>query len=189
MSREKGCDAGLLNAVLDTNAKMRAHVLAKLTRHLGSLEGKTIGVLGLAFKPETDDIRESPALALIQELLASGAKVKATDPAAGRSSTIPGVQNASDGYGVAMGADVIILATEWPAFLSLNFERIANAMRGDLIIDGRNALDSAVIEEAGLVYEGIGRATRRTPFTPQIVQVDSIIISPISIERDASAAD
>lgn len=188
MANDHGCDAGLLDAVLHTNTKMRSLVMQKLQRHLGSLEGKMIGVLGLAFKPGTDDIRESPSIALIQDLLAAGARVRATDPAAAANATsmLDKVGIGRDGYAVAMGADALILATEWPDFQILNFERIANAMRGDLLIDGRNALDRTTLEEAGLVYEGIGWTSAPAPIPAHVAP---IVITPIPTKQQVSAAD
>lgn len=159
MARENACDSPLLNAVLDINAGMRSHVIAKVRRRLGTLTGATIGLFGLSFKPETDDIREAPAISLIEELLAQEATVQATDPVANAhiAARFPEVRLAADAYGAAMSADAVILVTEWPAYRSLNLDRIANAMRGRLVVDGRNVLDPGKVASAGLVYEGIGR--------------------------------
>jgi UDPglucose 6-dehydrogenase len=189
MAQKYGCDSALLSAVLDTNTAMRTHVVQRLTEHLGPLTGKVIAVLGLAFKPETDDVRESPSIALIQHLLASGAIVRATDPAANGNAarSVPEAHIEADGYQAVMGADAVIVATEWPVFASLNFERIANAMRGRLVIDGRNFLDPDTVQRAGLVYEGIGRAHRSAPEAPSTVT--SIIVSPVPARKDAQVAD
>lgn len=192
MARDNGCDPALLTAVLDINEAMRSRVLAKMQNHLGTLDGKTIGVLGLAFKPETDDIREAPAVALIRDLLAAGATVRATDPVARRhvEAILPEVRLTHDAYGAAMGADALVLVTEWDTFRSLDLDRLANAMRGTLVIDGRNVLDPQAIASAGLVYEGIGRTAApavRTTTTTIISVPSEIMASPQPTPAEHSA--
>lgn len=170
MARDNGCDASLLTAVLDINEKMRHRVLDKIKARLGSLNGRTIGVLGLAFKPETDDIRESPAVALVRDLVGEGASVRATDPVANRhvAPLFPTVHLGRDAYDAAMGADALVLVTEWSAYRSLDLDRLANAMRGRLVIDGRNVLEPGPITEAGLIYEGMGRGLSHASATIQV---------------------
>ncbi|HVL23776.1 MAG TPA: UDP-glucose/GDP-mannose dehydrogenase family protein [Thermomicrobiales bacterium] len=176
MARDNGCDPALLTSVLSINDKMRARVIARIDAHLGGLAGKTLGILGLAFKPDTDDIREAPAIALIQALLAAGATVRATDPVAGRraAAAVPEIQIARDAYGAATGADAVVLVTEWAEYRSLNMDRLANAMRGTLVVDGRNALDPATVTAAGLTYAGIGRSA-----TPAVttIQMPPVVIT------------
>lgn len=185
MARENGCDPTLLDAVLEINQKMRARAIDKICSRLGTLDGKTIGVLGLAFKPDTDDTREAPAIALIGELLQAGATVRATDPVATRhvAQKFPDVFLARDAYGAAMGADAIVLVTEWNAYRTLDLDRIANAMRGRLVVDGRNAFDPAAIAAAGLIYEGIGRgAGAGLPTT----STTSVHMSPVIARSEAT---
>jgi UDPglucose 6-dehydrogenase len=159
MAQDNGCHPALLTTVLEINRAMRSHVMKKLMLRLGSLTGKTVAILGLSFKPHTDDIREAPAIALIGDLLEAGAAVRATDPVAIRhaAALYPDVVYTPDAYGAAMGADALLLATEWDAYKQLDPDRLANAMRGNLVIDGRNVLTAHEITASGLIYEGIGR--------------------------------
>lgn len=165
MAQEHGCNPTMLTTVLDINNSMRSRVLQKVERHLGKLDGMTIGVLGLAFKPHTDDTRESPAIALIEELLEAGASVRATDPVAipRVASRFPDVTFCEDAYGAAMGAHAVVLVTEWDEYRHIDADRLANAMRGKLVIDGRNVLSAENLVGAGLVYDGIGRPQAHVP--------------------------
>lgn len=161
MARDAGLPVTMLDAVLDVNASMGARVVAKLAARLGGLEGKRIAVLGLAFKPETDDVREAPAIDVIGRLEAAGASVRATDPVATRTAAavLPNLECVPDAYAAATGADAVVLMTEWEVYRTLNLDRMANAMRGRFVLDGRNALDPTAVAAAGLAYEGMGRAT------------------------------
>jgi UDPglucose 6-dehydrogenase len=167
MARDAGLNVTMLGAVLDVNAAMVVRLVDKLAARLGGLAGKRIAVLGLAFKPDTDDVREAPALAVIGRLLTAGATVRATDPVATRNAAavLSGVEFAPDAYAAATGADAVVLMTEWSAYRTLNLDRLANAMRGTLVLDGRNALDPLVVANAGLAFEGIGRGALQ-PITP-----------------------
>ncbi len=149
----------LLNAVIEVNEMQKRRVVAKLERHVGKLAGKRIGLLGLAFKPNTDDMRGASSLVLAARLQAEGAHVRAFDPIAEVQARklMPQLDYADAAMDTAEGADALILVTEWPQFLELDWGMVAQAMSGNLIIDGRNALDAEAIEAAGLVYEGIGR--------------------------------
>jgi UDPglucose 6-dehydrogenase len=154
----------LLNSVIEVNELQKRRVLAKLERHLGSLVGKEIGLLGLAFKPNTDDMREASSLVLSSRLNGVGANVRAYDPVAEEEARklIPrGVEFKGSAAEVAEGADALVLVTEWPEFAELDLAEVARSMRGDLLVDGRNFLDPERVREAGLVYEGIGRASGR----------------------------
>ena len=151
----------LLNAVIEVNELQKRRVLAKLERHLGSLVGKEIGLLGLAFKPNTDDMREASSLVLSSRLNGLGANVRAYDPVAEEEARklIPrGVDFKSSAAETAEGADALVLVTEWPEFAELDLAAIAGSMRGKLLIDGRNFLDPERVRAAGLVYEGVGRS-------------------------------
>jgi len=159
MARDAGLDPSMLNAVLGINATMRSCLLDKLVAHLETLAGKRIAILGLAFKPDTDDIRESPAIDVIRKLQAAGATVSASDPAAGKraASELPDIVITQDPFAAAMGADAVVLLTEWAAYRAIDLDHLANAMRGRLLVDGRNVLDPEEVSKAGLIYEGVGR--------------------------------
>ncbi len=151
----------LLNAVIEVNELQKRRVISKLQKHLGSLVGRTICLLGLAFKPNTDDMREASSLVLSARLQADGAKVRVYDPIAEEEARrlIRGVHFASDALDAIDGADAVVLVTEWREFVDLDWNDVASRMAGKLVLDGRNALDRATIAAAGLTYEGIGRGT------------------------------
>jgi UDPglucose 6-dehydrogenase len=156
----------LLNSVIEVNELQKRRVIAKLHKHLGALVGKEIALLGLAFKANTDDMREASSLVLSARLQAAGANVRAYDPVAESEARklIRGVQFAQSAAEAIEGADAVVLVTEWPEFRELDFSDVADAMRGTLVVDGRNFLDSDAVVSAGLDYEGIGRpAPSRTP--------------------------
>jgi UDPglucose 6-dehydrogenase len=150
----------LLNAVIEVNELQKRRVIGKLQKHLGSLVGKRIALLGLAFKPDTDDMREASSLVLAARLQADGAHVVAYDPVAEREARelMPGLEFADGALGCVRGADAAVLVTEWDEFKALDWGAVAAEMAGDTIIDGRNALDADAIRAAGLSYEGIGRS-------------------------------
>jgi UDPglucose 6-dehydrogenase len=152
----------LLNSVIEVNELQKRRVMAKLQRHLGTLVGKDIGLLGLAFKPNTDDMREASSLVLSARLQAAGARVRAYDPVAEEEARklIHGVDFVGSAAEVADGADAVVLVTEWPEFADLDLPALAASMRGDLLVDGRNFLDPQAALAAGLVYEGVGRSAR-----------------------------
>jgi UDPglucose 6-dehydrogenase len=155
----------LLNAVIEVNELQKRRVIGKLQKHLGSLVGRTICLLGLAFKPNTDDMREASSLVLSARLQADGAKVRVYDPVAEQEarSLIRGVHFATDALDAADGADAVVLVTEWDEFRSLDWGEVAGRMGGTLVLDGRNALDDDAVRRAGLTYEGIGRGTQASP--------------------------
>jgi UDPglucose 6-dehydrogenase len=150
----------LLTAVIEVNELQKRRVIAKLQKHLGGLVGKRIALLGLAFKPNTDDMREASSLVLSARLNADGALVSAYDPVAETEARtlISGLRFAESAMDALTDADAVVLVTEWSEFLELDWSEVADAMSGDLVIDGRNALAPAKVRGAGLVYEGIGRA-------------------------------
>jgi UDPglucose 6-dehydrogenase len=149
----------LLNAVIEVNELQKRRVISKLQKHLGTLIGKRIALLGLAFKPNTDDMREASSLVLSARLQADGATVVAYDPVADEEAAklLPGVTLASDALAAVDGADAVVLVTEWQEFRDLDWSAVAAGMGGTVLIDGRNALDPAAVRAAGLTYEGIGR--------------------------------
>jgi UDPglucose 6-dehydrogenase len=150
----------LLNSVIEVNELQKRRVMAKLEKHLGSLVGRRITLLGLAFKPNTDDMREATSLVLSARLQAAGANVRAYDPVAEGEARklMPGLEFAEDALSAVADADAAVLVTEWDEFKELDFGAVAQAMSGSLIIDGRNALDPEAVAAAGLTYEGIGRS-------------------------------
>jgi UDPglucose 6-dehydrogenase len=149
----------LLTSVIEVNELQKRRVIGKLQKHLGKLAGKRVALLGLAFKPNTDDMREASSLVLSARLHADGATVSAYDPIAKEESSemMAGLAFAQSPLEAVSGADAVVLVTEWKEFLELDYSQVAQAMAGNVLIDGRNALDPAAVRAAGLVYEGIGR--------------------------------
>ncbi len=155
-----GVEPDLLRAVEQINRRQRASIVDKVRRAAGGLNGRTIAIWGLAFKAETDDVRESPAIALIDCLLESGAQVRAHDPKAMpavRAQYRDRVMLADDPYAVLAGADVLAVMTEWLMYRTPDFGRIAREMRRPAIVDGRNLYDPARVAQAGIRYTGVGR--------------------------------
>jgi len=148
----------LLTAVIEVNELQKRRVMSKLQKHLGTLVGKTVALLGLAFKAETDDMREASSLVLAARLQADGAIVRAYDPVAEDEARrlMPGVEMAGSALEALEGADAAVLVTEWPEFRALDWAAAAGRMRGEIVIDGRNFLDRETLVAAGLAYEGIG---------------------------------
>jgi UDPglucose 6-dehydrogenase len=149
----------LLTAVIEVNELQKRRVVGKLQKHLGSLVGKRIALLGLAFKANTDDMREASSLVLAARLQGDGAHVVAYDPIAEAEARkmMVGVELADSALGALDGADAAVLVTEWPEFAEIDWREAGERMRGRLVIDGRNFVDSARVREAGFEYEGIGR--------------------------------
>jgi UDPglucose 6-dehydrogenase len=158
----------LLNSVIEVNELQKRRVIGKLEKHLGTLVGKRIALLGLAFKPNTDDMREASSLVLAARLQAAGATVVAFDPIAAEVARpmLRGVELAPDALGAAQGADAVVLVTEWAEFRELDLGALAEAMAGDVLVDGRNALDGAKAAAAGLTYEAMGRPAKRPADQP-----------------------
>ncbi|MCW3039999.1 MAG: UDP-glucose/GDP-mannose dehydrogenase family protein [Solirubrobacterales bacterium] len=150
----------LLNSVIEVNELQKRRVMGKLEKHLGSLVGKNITLLGLAFKPNTDDVREATSLVLSARLQAAGANVSVFDPIAEEEARklIRGVRFADTAMDALQDADGVVLVTEWQEFRDLDWAGVASIMSGTVVVDGRNALDPAAVRAAGLQYEGIGRA-------------------------------
>jgi UDPglucose 6-dehydrogenase len=149
----------LLTAVIEVNELQKRRVIGKLHKHLGSLVGKKVALLGLAFKANTDDMREASSLVLSARLQADGAQVRAYDPVAEAEARklMIGVEFADNALEAVDGADAAIIVTEWPEFRELDWAAIAQRMDGRLVIDGRNFLERETVEAAGFAYEGIGR--------------------------------
>jgi UDPglucose 6-dehydrogenase len=149
----------LLTSVIEVNELQKRRVIGKLKRHLGPLEGRVVALLGLAFKPGTDDMREASSAVLAGRLLAEGATVRGYDPVAieAARARLHAVDLYEDAEACVRGADAVVLVTEWPEILALDWARVRSLMRGDVLVDGRNALDPATMVAAGFAYEGIGR--------------------------------
>ena len=158
LAASSGYHFQVLNAVIEVNELQKRRVIGKLKQLLGSLRGRRVALLGLAFKPHTDDTREAPAFVLAGRLLAEGADVVAWDPVANADGLHGVVQVASVADAVA-GADAAVLVTEWPELADLDWARLGATMRRAVLVDGRNMLDPASMREAGFTYDAIGRAS------------------------------
>jgi UDPglucose 6-dehydrogenase len=157
LAANSGYHFQLLNAVIEVNELQKRRVIGKLHHHLGSLRDRKVALLGLAFKPNTDDMREAPSLVLAGRLLAEGADVSAWDPVVdGRD--LYGVHVAATVEEAAAGADAVVLVTEWPQLAEVDWSAVAASMRTRVFVDGRNMLDQAMLRAAGFTVEGIGRA-------------------------------
>jgi UDPglucose 6-dehydrogenase len=159
IAQEKGYTFKILEAVIQVNEEQRARMIGKITEKVGDLKGKAIGILGLSFKPNTNDIRESSSIVIIQGLLELGAKVKAFDPVAMEETiaVLPGIELGKDAYDVARGADALVLATEWNQFRRLDLQRIKGLLRTPVFIDLRNVYDPDQMRQLGFDYCGVGR--------------------------------
>lgn len=156
-SSESGYDFQLLRSVVDVNEAQFDRMVDKVGESLdGSLEGVTVAALGLAFKAGTDDLRDSPALAVIDRLVAQGAQVRAHDPAVATLDR-PGVEVCSDAYDAARGAQILVLLTEWEDYRRLDYDRLAAEMSGRAVIDTRNILDKEALTRRGFQYSSVGR--------------------------------
>ena len=155
----------LLNAVIEVNELQKRRVVGKLAKHLGELRGKTIALLGLSFKPNTNDMREASSLVLAARLLAEGATVRGWDPVSleEAQALMQGVELCETVLTAVTGADAAVVVTEWPELRGLASSEVRAAMRNPLIVDGRNLLDPEEARTAGFTYEGIGRAGNDTP--------------------------
>ncbi|MFW6136036.1 MAG: UDP-glucose dehydrogenase family protein [Chloroflexota bacterium] len=159
MAEIKGRHPQLLRAVMDINDDQRRQVVRKLDRALGGLRDKTIGLLGLAFKPNTDDMRQAPAVYIARKLSTAGATVRGYDPVAEEVARrmLPKIELLDDAYDLAEGCDALVVVTEWNEFKNLDLVRIRDLMRGNVIIDGRNIYEPKQMTELGFYYRGVGR--------------------------------
>jgi len=176
-----GISTPVLNATAKINARQSWGVVSRLKGLIGDLRNKRVAVLGLAFKPNCDDVRESPALHLIRKLLDEGTTVRAFDPVAMEAAArqCPEIDYASDAYEAATGADAVILATAWPQFQTLDLGRVRSLVKRPLMVDARNALDVTAVTDAGLVYVGIGR-----PLTgPEFAQEPRELVGHLRVRK------
>ena len=159
MAKEKGYTFKILDSVIEVNEEQRKRMVNKIEEKVGDLRGKTIGILGLTFKPNTNDIRESSSIAIIQSLLTMGAKVKAFDPVAieETKAILPEVEYGKDAYDVASGCDALVLVTEWNQFRRLDLPRLKNLLKTPIFIDLRNVYEPHQMKRLGFNYCGVGR--------------------------------
>ena len=159
MAHERGYTFEVLDSVIKVNEEQKQRMVGKIREKVGDLRGKTIGILGLSFKPNTNDIRESSSVAIIQGLLGLGAKVKAFDPAAMEEAekVLPELEYGDDAYDVAKGCDALVLATEWNQFRRLDLQRIKGLLKNPNFIDLRNVYDPDQMKRLGFNYCGVGR--------------------------------
>jgi UDPglucose 6-dehydrogenase len=160
IAQEHGVAARIVEAVVEVNEGQKARMVQKICKAVGGhAAGKTVGVLGLSFKPETDDMRESPALTIIPRLLEMGAKVKAHDPAAMEHAgeLLPGVNFVPNAYSAAEGADALVLMTEWNQYRALDLEALRNVMKSPVFVDLRNVYDPAQMQALKFEYFSVGR--------------------------------
>jgi UDPglucose 6-dehydrogenase len=168
LAANSGYHFQLLNAVIEVNELQKRRVLQKLERHLGKLRGKRIALLGLAFKPNTDDMREAPSLVLASRLIAEGAEVRGWDPIA--RPELQGVELCATPLEAVTGADAAVIVTEWPQLLEFPSEEARQAMRHPLIVDGRNHLDPDTVRALGFAYEGTGRRISPLDVLPEAAE-------------------
>jgi UDPglucose 6-dehydrogenase len=160
----------LVNAVIDVNDLQMRRPIQKLQRHLGALRGKTVALLGLAFKPNTDDMREAPSIVIASRLIAEGAVVRAWDPVARPGDMLGGVVMCDSVLEAVRGADAAMIVTEWEELRSLPSPEVRSVMRTPLIVDGRNLLDPEQARAAGFAYEGIGRPVSPLDVLPETAE-------------------
>jgi UDPglucose 6-dehydrogenase len=167
LASNSGYHFQLLSAVIEVNELQKRRVIGKLKRHLGPLRGRTVALLGLAFKANTDDMREAPSIVLASRLLAEGATVRVWDPVADATKLPDGVEVAGSVLDAVRGAEAAVIVTEWEQLRGLASAEVHSAMANPLIVDGRNLLDPEQTRRAGFAYEGIGRPTSPVDVLPQ----------------------
>jgi UDPglucose 6-dehydrogenase len=165
----------LLHAVWEVNELQKRRVVQKLQKHLGPLRGKTIALLGLAFKPSTDDMREAPSRVIAYRLLSEGAEVRGWDPVA-QPDDLLGIELSDSVLDAVRNADAAVIVTEWPELAQLATPEVRDAMAHPLIVDGRNLLDPVATQAAGFLYEGIGRPRHASPAEPERTRDPELLI-------------
>ncbi|HEY7707029.1 MAG TPA: UDP-glucose/GDP-mannose dehydrogenase family protein [Gaiellaceae bacterium] len=170
LASNSGYHFQLLSAVIEVNELQKRRVVAKLQKHLGKLRGKRVALLGLSFKPNTDDMREAPSIVLASRLLAEGAEVRGWDPVARPGDLMKGVEISDSVLEAVRDADAAVVVTEWPELRELASEEVRAVMRNPLIVDGRNILDPEAVRSAGFAYEGVGRPTSPLSGLPETTE-------------------
>ena len=159
MAEEKGLDPSILNTVMDVNYERRKKAVAEIEALTGGVKGKTIGLLGLAFKPNTDDMRDAPSIDIAQDLVEAGAKVRGYDPVAMdvAGPLLPAVEMFNDPYSLAEGCDALMVITEWNEFKQLDLDKVKELLKSPVLFDGRNIYDPDEMKEMGFKYQAMGR--------------------------------
>ncbi len=162
MAKENGLSPRILDSVTEVNYERRAGAVRQIAEMVGGLKGKTIGLFGLAFKPNTDDMREAPSLDIVAHLTEAGARVRGYDPVATEVARplLPAVQMFKDPYEMAAGCDGVMIVTEWNEFKQLDLDQLRSALKGPVIFDGRNIYDPGLMKEKGFTYRAMGRGAR-----------------------------
>lgn len=179
MAADKGRHPQLLNAVMDINNDRRPMAVIRLKEMIGELNGYTIGLLGLSFKPNTDDMRDAPSIDIAKSLQEEGAKVRAFDPVAMEvaKDLMPGVEMASDPYSMAEGCDALLVMTEWNEFKHLDLERIHDLMKQPALFDGRNIYEPEKMSSLGFIYRGFGRGYNGDLVNAR--QEQDVVVAPV----------
>jgi len=179
MAQEKGRHPQLLHAVMEINDDRRPMTVHRMEEMLGSLNGKTIGLLGLSFKPNTDDMRDAPSIDIAQALFEAGAQVRAYDPVAMdiAAPMLPGVTMTDDPCTMAEGCDALIVVTDWNEFKHLDLERVRDIMNQPVLLDGRNIYDPQLMLDMGFKYRGLGRGYNGAYINEQVEH--EIITTPL----------
>jgi UDPglucose 6-dehydrogenase len=170
LASNSGYHFQLLSAVIEVNELQKRRMIAKLQKHLGKLRDKRVALLGLAFKPNTNDMREAPSIVLASRLLAEGAEVRGWDPVARPGELMKGVTICESVLDALRDADAAVIVTEWDELRDLPTAEVRDAMRNPLIVDGRNLLDPKAVEGLGFTYEGVGRATSEFSGLPETAE-------------------
>jgi UDPglucose 6-dehydrogenase len=159
MAEKEHVEPRILNTVTKANYDRRQTIVKRVEEMLGTFQGKTIGLLGLAFKPNTDDMREAPSIDIARMFIGGGAKVRAYDPVAAKNAHIllPTVTMFENPYDMAKDSDALVIITEWNEFKQLDLERIHTLMKTPILFDGRNVYDPAEVRSLGFSYQGVGR--------------------------------
>ena len=162
MGEKAGYQMQIAGAAAAVNADQRGRMVAKIKETLGGLEGMTVGILGLSFKPNTNDLREAPAISIAQALIEQGAKVRAYDPAALEEATklVPGLMPCPDAYETAREADVLVLMTEWNEFRNLDVSKLKSLVRRPILVDLRNVYESSRVTSFGFRHVSVGRPSK-----------------------------
>ncbi|HZQ36087.1 MAG TPA: UDP-glucose/GDP-mannose dehydrogenase family protein, partial [Dehalococcoidia bacterium] len=188
MAAVSGSHPQLLRAVVEINHDQRLAVIQKLKAHLRTLEGRTVALLGLSFKPNTDDLRNAPSVELVELLRQEGCQIRAFDPVALERARreLPGLELCADAYAAARDADALVLVTEWDEFRRLDLPALRRMMRTPVVVDGRNLFDPLLMQASGFTYTGVGRPmTTETPANPDLASGTEW---PAGAEQDLASA-